>query len=141
MIDYLALTGRSLPAGVLPAVARQWGAMYVGQFESRFKGVAVDLPDPFPRDIYNPTPISVEYAVYEAGLAWADGVELFGQGGTTGGQVIEESVDVLRVRYAGPQAGSSYYDDNLFIYPPAYYLLLPFFKSKWGASAFVVGPC
>lgn len=141
MTNYLALAGRSLPAGVLPAVARQWGTMYVGQFERKFKGVAISLPDPFPRDIYDPTPLSVEYAVYEAGLAWSDGVPLFGGGGTAGGQVVEERVDVLSVKYAGPQEGSNFYYDNLYILPAAYALLLPFFKSKFGAAAFVVGPC
>lgn len=139
--SYLSLTGRTLPTGVVPAVAREWGSQYVNMFERKYRGHAIALPDSFPRDIYDPVPVSVEYAAYEAAFAWTDGVPLFGGGGTAGGQVIEERVDVLSIKYAGPQEGSNFYYDNLYILPAAYSLLLPFFKTKFNASAFVVGPC
>lgn len=145
LIDYLSLTGRALPPGASPSVARQWGTMYVGLFEDKYKGVAISPPDPFPRDIYNPTPIQVEYATYEASLAWADGVDLFGTGGTVGGQVTEVRIDVISEKYAAPESGSGfggYWDNNRFILPLAYALLLPFMRKAGGIpAAFVVGGC
>lgn len=143
LTDYLALSGRVLPAGMTPAVARYWGSQYVNLWEDRYKGVAVALPDSFPRDIYDPVPVAVEHASYEAAFAHASGVDLFGTGGTAGGQVIREKIDVLEVQYAEPQAGfGGYWDNNRFILPLAYALLLPFMRKAGGiGAAFVVGGC
>lgn len=143
LTDYLAQSGRVLPAGMTPAVARYWGSQYVNLWEDRYKGVAIALPDSFPRDLYDPVPVAVEYATYEAAFAHASGVDLFGTGGTAGGQVIREKIDVLEVQYAEPQAGfGGYWDNNRFILPLAYALLLPFMRKAGGIpAAFVVGGC
>lgn len=142
MIAYLAQSGREVPSGMTVAVARYWGSKYVDLWESRYMGVAVSLPESFPRDIYDPVPVSVEYAAYEAGFAYASGVDLFGTGGTVGGQVTREKVDVLEVSYAAPTGGAAgYWDDNRYILPLAYALLLPFMGAVGGgAGAFVVSP-
>lgn len=142
---YLAQSGRVLPAGMTPEVARYWGSQYVNLWEDRYKGVAIALPDSFPRDIYNPVPVAVEYASYEAAFTYASGTDLFGTGGTSGGQVVREKVDVLEVQYAAPEASTGfggYWDNNRFILPLAYALLLPFMRKSGGIpSAFVVGGC
>lgn len=141
LIDYLALSGRTLPATATPEIARYWGSAYVNMWEECYKGVAISLPDSFPRDLYNPTPSAVEQAAYEAGLAWAEGIELFGSGGTNGGQVVREKLDVIEVQYAEPQDGSGYWESNMFIWPLAYMLLKPFMRNKrTGVAAFVVNP-
>lgn len=143
LASYLALTGRTLPTGVVPAVAREWGSQYVNLWEDRYKSTAINPPDSFPRHEFDPIPAAVEYAAYEAAIAWADGVSLFGSGGTAGGQVIRKKVDVMEIAYAEPQAGSGgWWDNNRFIWPLAYNYLLPYMKrGLGGASAFVVGPC
>lgn len=144
LIDYLAQSGRVIPAGMTPAVARYWGSQYVNLWEDRYKGVAVSLPDSFPRDLWPVVPVAVEYATYEAAFAYASGVDLFGGGGTAGGQVVREKVDVLEVHYAEPQSGGfgGYWDNNRFILPLAYALLLPFMRKAGGVpAAFVVGGC
>lgn len=144
LIDYLALSGRVLPVGTTPAVARYWGSVYVDMWEDRYHGKALNPPASFPRDKYDPVPVAVENATYEAGLAWADGVNLFGTGGTEGGQVVREKVDVLEVQYAEPQSGGlGYWDNNRFIYPLAYMLLLPFMRKSSGCiGAFIAnGRC
>lgn len=145
LISYLAQSGRVLPAGMTPEVARYWGSQYVNLWEDRYKGVALSLPDSFPRDIYDPVPVAVEYASYEAAFAYASGTDLFGSGGTSGGQVTEERVDVISVKYAAPEASaglSGYWDNNRFILPLAYAFLLPFMRKAGGIpSAFVVGGC
>ena len=139
LIDYLALTGRVLPPEMTPAVARQWGSAYVNLFEDKYRGVATAPPDSFPRNLWPVVPVAVEYAAYEAAFAYASGVDLFGSGGTAGGQVIEERVDVLSVKYASPEGGSAgYWDNSRFILPLAYALLRPFMGSGYGVSAFVV---
>lgn len=140
LIAYLAQSGRVLPVGMTPEVARYWGSQYVNLWEDRYKGVALVLPDSFPRDIYDPVPVAVEYASYEAAFAYASGTDLFGTGGTSGGQVTEERVDVISVKYAAPEAGSAgYWDNNRFILPLAYALLLPFMrKGAFTPSAFIV---
>lgn len=143
-IAYLAASGRSLPVGVDVTVARQWGSVYVNSWDDRFKGIAIALPDSFPRDLWPVVPVSVEYATYEAGFAWATGAwDVTGGGGTSGGQVTREKIDVLEVAYASPEAGTSWWDNNRFIIPLAYALLLPFMKPQngkcaGGAAAFVV---
>lgn len=145
LIAYLAQSGRVLPVGMSPDVARYWGSQYVNLWEDRYKGVAIALPDSFPRDVYDPVPVAVEYASYEAAFAHASGVDLFGTGGTSGGQVVREKVDVIEVQYAAPESGSGlsgYWDNNRFILNLAYALLLPFMRKSGGIpAAFVVGGC
>ena len=137
--SYLSLTGRVLPPDMTPAVARQWGSSYVNLFEDKYKGVATAPPDSFPRNLWPVVPMAVEHAAYEAAFAYASGVDLFGTGGTAGGQVIREKVDVLEVQYAAPEGGSAgYWDNSRFILPLAYALLKPFMGSGYGVSAFVV---
>lgn len=143
LIDYLAQSGRVLPAGMTPAVARYWGSAYVDMFERKYKGTAITLPDSFPRDIYNPTPVAIEYAAYEAGLAYAEGVDIFGGGGTSSGQVVRRKVDVLEIQYAESKSEGlqGYYEDNLFILPLAYRYLVPYMKvAGFFPAAIVVGP-
>ena len=143
LADYLSRTGRVLPAGITPAIAREFGSAYVDMFERKFRGTAIAYPPSFPRDIYNPTPVAIEYAAYEAAFAHASGVDLFGSGGTAGGQVVREKVDVLEIQYAAPESGAGvggYYENNLFILPLAYRYLLPYLKcGTFFPSAMVVG--
>lgn len=143
LIAYLASTGRVLPATADPDVVRLYGTRYVDGFWDLYRGVALTDENAFPRDLWPVIPVNVEYATYEAAFAWASGVAIFGTGGTSGGQVIREKVDVLEVQYAAPEAGSGgWWDNNRFILPEAYTLLLPFFKRKGmcglGYGAFVV---
>lgn len=139
LIDYLETTGRALPFPATADVARAWGSIYVDQFWDMYKGTALSDDEAFPRDLYPTVPTNVEYAAYEAGYAWATGVSIFGQGGTAGGQVIREKVDVLEVAYASP-TGEGWWYDNRYILPLAWVLLMPFFKRKGGLgyAAFVV---
>lgn len=140
LTDYLALSGRTLPGTTTAAIARFWGSLYVDQFEQNYRGAALQFDASFPRDLFDPVPVNVEYATYEAGYAWASGIVIFGGGGTAGGQVTSESVDTLKVTYAAPQDGWGYWESNMFILPAAYALLLPFMKRKGGfyPSALVV---
>lgn len=143
--NYLAESGRVLPAGMTPAVARNRGSAYVNLFEDKYLSKPLSPPDSFPRVAYDPVPLAVEYATYEAAFAVASGVDLFGTGGTAGGQVTEERIDVISVKYSAPEAGSGiagYWDNNRFILPLAYALLLPFMrKAGFGPAALVVGGC
>lgn len=143
LIDYLAASGRTLPVGADADVVRFWGSLYVDSFEQCYRGSALQDDASFPRDLWPAVPVNVEYAAYEAGFAWVSGVPIFGGGGTAGGQVVREKVDVLEVAYAAPQEGWGYWEANQFILPAAYALLLPFMKRKGGfyPSAMVVGGC
>lgn len=140
LIAYLAETGRVLPVAAVPAQVRAVGTLYVDSFEPCYRGVAVSTDNSFPRDLWPVVPTRVEYATYEAAYASANGVALFGTGGTAGGQVTREKVDVIEVEYAGPQEGQGWWESNMFILPQAYALLLPFFKRKGGLgyAAFIV---
>ena len=140
MTAYLALTGRVVHPSHTTAVAREFGSMYVDQFEQDYRGAAITTDASFPRDLWTTVPSRVEQAAYEAGLAWSQGVVLFGSGGTSGGQVTSEAVDSLKVTYAEPQDGTGYWENNRYILPIAYALLLPFMKRKGGfyPSALVV---
>ena len=137
---YLAASGRTLPVGADPDVVRFWGSAYVNSFEDLYRGVALQTDASFPRDLWPVVPQAVEWAAYEAGFAWADGVAIFGGGGSAGGQVIKERVDTLEVQYAAPQDGTGYWENNRFILPAAYALLLPFMfrKGRFFPSAMVV---
>ena len=137
--DYLAETGRAIPSGVTLSSARYNGTLYVDQFEHKFMSHALTDANSFPRQKWPVVPARVEYAAYEAGYAYATGVDIFGSGGSFAGQVVKERVDVLSVDYAGPQDGMGYWEANMFILPRAYALLLPFFR-RGGAygAAFVV---
>lgn len=145
MIEYLARTGRVLPADAVPAHVREVGSEYVDGFEDIFCGHAVSYDASFPRDLYPDVPKRVEQAAYEAAYAFATGVPIFGNGGTSGGQVIEERVDVLGVKYAAPQ-DSDWWSANRYILPLAYSKLLPFIclpedttgKCSGGPAAFIV---
>lgn len=124
LIAYLAETGRALPVDAVPAQVRAMGTMWVDSLEDLYCGTALSFDNSFPRDMYDPTPTRVEEAAYEAGLAWADGDPIFGGGGTAGGQVVEERVDVLSIKYATPTG--SWWDSNRYFIPLAYSKLLPF---------------
>lgn len=130
LTTYLSGSGRTLPVGADPGTVRFWGSLYVDSFEQMYRGSALQTDASFPRNLFNPVPVNVEYATYEAGFAWASGVPIFGGGGTAGGQVTREKVDVLEVQYAAPQEGWGYWEANQFILPAAYALLLPFMKRK-----------
>ena len=140
---YLTASGRTLPVGADPDVVRFWGSLYVDQFEQCYRGSALQTDASFPRDLWPVVPVNVEYATYEAAFAYASGVPIFGGGGTTGGQVIREKIDVIEQAYAAPQDGTGYWENNMFILPAAYALLLPFMKRKGGffPSAMVVPTC
>ena len=140
LVSYLALTGRTLPDGYAPATAREFGSLYVNSFEDRYRGTAVNLPDSFPRDLWPVVPVPVEYATYEAGYAYAMGTDIFGGGGSAGGQVIREKVDVLELQYAAPQDGRSWWDANRYILPLAYQYLLPYMKPERGEGCCMGGP-
>ena len=140
LIEYLSASGRCLSGSTTAAVVRFWGSAYVDQFEQDYRGAAITTDASFPRDLWTTVPSRVEQAAYEAGLAWSQGVVLFGSGGTSGGQVTSEAVDSLKVTYAEPQDGTGYWENNRYILPIAYALLLPFMKHKGGfyPSALVV---
>jgi len=133
LTDYLALTGRVLPGATTAAIARVYGSMYVDGFEQDYRGAALTTDASFPRDLWPVVPTRVEHAAYEAGYAWATGAWDGGaSGGTYGGQVVREKVDVLEVQYAAPQDGTGWWDNNRYIIPLAYTLLLQFLKRKGG---------
>lgn len=137
MVAYLTATGRTLPADAVPSVLREVGSSYVDSFEMKFRGYALTESASFPRDAWPVVPERIEHATYEAAWALSQGVALFGEGGTAGGQVIREKVDVLEVQYAAPEGG--WWDANQYILPRAYILLFPFFRRHSAyASAFVV---
>ncbi len=125
LIDYLAETGRVLPADAVPAQVRAMGTMYVDGFEDLFCGVALTDLNSFPRDLWPTVPTRIEYAAYEAGFAYANGDPIFGGGGTAGGQIIKEKIDVLEIGYAAPTNGDWWFN-NRYIVPLAYAHLLPF---------------
>lgn len=129
-LAYLTATGRTLPSGADASVARHYGTVYVDSWEDQYRGRALTTENSFPRNLWNPVPVAVEHAAYEAGFAWASGVDIFGSGGTSGGQVVREKVDVLEVQYAAPEAGSGWWEANRFVLPLAYALLLPFMRRK-----------
>lgn len=137
---YLTSTGRTLPSGADPDVVRLIGSQYVNSFEDLYRGTALQTDASFPRDLWPVVPAAVEYAAYEAAYAYANGTALFGGGGTAGGQVVREKLDVLEVAYAAPQDGHGYWENNRFILPAAYALLLPFMfrKGRFFPSAMVV---
>ena len=132
MTAYLALTGRVVHPSHSTAVAREYGSLYVDQFEQDYRGCAVTTDASFPRDLWETVPTRVEHAAYEAGYAWSNGAPVFGDGGTMAGTVTSEKVDTLAVTYAEPMQGVGYFDNNRYILPPAYTLLLPFLKRKGG---------
>ena len=139
LIDYLDASGRQLPSGVLPAYARSNGTIYVDQFEPKFRSTAISDENSFPRIAWPAVPVRVEYAAYEAGWAYATGIDIFGTGGAASNMVTEERVDVLSVKYAGPQDGMTYWESMQFILPRAYALLVPYLRrNDTTASAFVV---
>ncbi len=129
---YLALTARALPGTTTPAVAREYGSIYVDGFEMEYRGSPLTTDASFPRDLWPVTPDRVAHAAYEAGYAWATGAWVIGAGGAQSGQVTREKVDVLEVQYAAPQDGSGWWENNRWIIPAAYTFLLPFFKRKGG---------
>ena len=145
LTDYLALTGRALPAGAAPAQVRAIGSEWVDSLEDLYCGVAITFDASFPRDIVDPIPARVEQAAYEAGFASASGTDIFGTGGTSGGQVTKEKVDVLEVQYAEPKSGD-WYSNNRYIVPRAWAKLIPFFclpndgdgVCSGGPAAFIV---
>ena len=140
MTAYLALTGRVVHPSHSTATARQYGSVYVDQFEQDYRGCAVTTDASFPRDLWTTVPTRVEHAAYEAGYAWSSGVLIFGSGGTAAGQVTSEKVDSLAVTYADPMEGSGYWENNRYILPLAYALLLPFLyrKGRFFPAALVV---
>lgn len=141
LTNYLTATGRTLPVGATAAVARHYGTVYVDSFEDMYRGTAVTTDNSFPRDLWHVVPTAVEHAAYEAAFAYANGVDIFSAGGSAGGQVVREKVDVLEVQYAAPEAGSGgWWENNRYILPLAYALLLLFFKRKGATapSAFIV---
>lgn len=139
MVAYIEATGRTLPEGAVLSALRSAGSEYTDSFEMRFRGYALDTNASFPRDVWPVVPERIEHAAYEAGWAVSQGADLFGQGGSYGGQVIREKVDVLQVDYAAPSEGMGYWELNQFILPRAYILLFPFFRrhQAYGA-AFIV---
>ncbi len=137
LIAYLAETGRALPADSVAAQFRAAGTAYVDSFEDMFASTSVSATNSFPRVAWPDVPVRIEYATYEAAWAVSQGVDLFGAGGTAGGQVVREKVDVLEVQYADPGQGS-YWENNRFILPRAYAYLVPFFGKGGHAGAFVV---
>lgn len=141
LVAYLTASGRALPAAADPDVLLFWGSLYVDSFEQCYRGTALQDDASFPRVLWPVVPVNVEYAAYEAAFAYASGVAIFGSGGTAGGQVVREKVDVLEVQYAAPTDGSGWWQNNQFILPQAYALLLPFMKRKgwFYPSAMVVG--
>lgn len=137
---YLATSGRTLPVGADADVVRFWGSAYVNSFEDLYRGTALQDDTSFPRDLWPAVPQAVEWAAYEAAFAYASGVAIFGGGGTAGGQVVKERLDVIEVTYAAPQDGTGYWENNRFILPAAYALLLPFMlrNGRFYPSAMVV---
>lgn len=66
---YLALTGRTLTGDA--DFARQAGSLYIdGAYCDRFKSTPLTEDAEFPRVYFNPTPVRVERAAYEAAYLW-----------------------------------------------------------------------
>lgn len=141
LTDYLAFTGRVLPVGAVPAVVRQNGSDWVDSLEDLYCGSRLTDDASFPRSDADPVPLQVEQAAYEAGYVWAGGTDIFGgSGGSAGGQVTKEKVDVLEITYAEPQGGD-WFTNNRFIVPRAWAKLLPYLclpSSSCGGGAFIV---
>lgn len=142
MLQYLASTGRTLPAGVVPAVVRADGTLWVDQFERRYRSVALTDENSFPREAWPVVPDRVEWAAYEAGWAVSQGIDIWGAPVSAGaGQVVQERVDVLSVTYAGVQSTDawSFYDAARLMLPRAYALLVPYLRrNDTTAAAFIV---
>lgn len=144
-IDYLARTGREIPADIDATVARELGSMWVNSFETRFKSIklSADQEDSFPRKHYNPTPVNIELAAYEAAFAYASGIDIFGEaGGQAGGAVTREKVGPLEVQYAAPEYAnmSDLFAAMQVLVPMAYQYLLPYLRVDsvgGGPAAFV----
>lgn len=124
LVDYLLMTGRSIPAGHSASQIRFMGSLWVDSLEDLFCGAPVSDDASFPRDAWPSVPTRVVYAAYEAGYMWASGTDIFGTGGTSSGQVIKEKVDVLEVQYAEPVG--QWWDNNRFYVPMAWAQLQPF---------------
>lgn len=142
LIAYLASTGRTLPAGIVPAVVRADGTLWVDQWENRFRSVALTEGNSFPREAWPVVPQRVEWASYEAAYAVATGVNIWGDTVNAGaGNVTMEKVDVLAVQYQGVQSADawSFYDAARLMLPRAYALLTPFLRrTDTVGAAFVV---
>lgn len=143
MVAYLAKTGRVIPAGTDVSVAREVGSLWVNSFQFRGEKVIPDQEDQFPRNksnpVANPTPREIEYSAYEAGYAYATGVDIWGTGGTMGGQVIREKVDVLEVQRAEPKFTNfaEFADAMRVLIPMAYRYLEPWLRRREGFSVVV----
>lgn len=139
---YLTSTGRTLPAGEVPAVLRMDGTLWVDQWENRFRSAALTDTNSFPRIEWPVVPERVEQASYEAAWAVSQGIDIWGAPISAGaGNVVQERVDVLSVTYAGVQSTDAwdFYDAARLMLPRAYALLVPYLRrNDTNAAAFVV---
>ena len=139
---YLTSTGRTLPAGIVPAVVRADGTLWVDQWENRFRSTALTDTNSFPRIEWPIVPERVEQASYEAAWAVSQGIDIWGAPVSAGaGNVVMEKVDVLSVQYQGVQSTDAwdFYDAARLMLPRAYALLVPYLRrNDTTAAAFVV---
>ena len=102
MNAYLALTGRSIDVAQ-QAFALEAGSMYIDTvYWDEFCGNPASDESAFPREGQDTVPVRVERAAYEAAYLWSQDPASLSGGGTAGGQVIREKVDVIEVAYASP---------------------------------------
>lgn len=143
MASYLLKTGRSVPNGYDISAVREMGALWVNSFTYRGEKVSSSQEDQFPRNrsnpVANPTPREVEYASYEAGYAYASGVDIWGGAGSQLDVVVREKVDVLEVQRAEPKFTNfaEFADAMRVLIPMAYRYLEPWLRRREGFSVVV----
>lgn len=103
---YADLTGRDIPSGANLDAALYHASMYIdGTYWNDFCGEAATDDAAFPREGSTTVPERVVNATYEAALLWLSDSSSLSFGGSQGGQVVREKVDVIEVQYAAPEAG------------------------------------
>ena len=140
LTDYLALTGRVLTGD--PDHARQAASLYIdAAYASRFKSVPLSLDAEFPRETYDPTPVKVEQAAYEAAYLWGLDNNSLSASASTSGVVKREKVEgAVEVEYFENMTDDSAIASSMPKYSVIEGLLHPFIRKEGGyfPTAFVV---
>lgn len=100
---YAAMSGRTLPADANLEAALYNASLYIdGLYWDDFCGKPASMDAAFPREGSTVVPQRIINATYEAALLWLADAGSLSVGGSAGGQVIREKVDVIEVQYASP---------------------------------------
>lgn len=101
--QYAEDTGRTIPAGANLDAALYNASLYIdGLYWDDFCGEPASMDAAFPRAGSSTVPTRVINATYEAALLWLADTGSLSVGGSAGGQVVREKVDVIEVQYAAP---------------------------------------